>query len=161
MNSRVETKQSSTAHDWLEDKCGETWEKVNCNGTAREHQSNSACCPFTVLLFISDQAARSRSWFEVSLSLCILSHSRTMFRTAAVRALRAAARASVLRQTPLIRQTPVFQSKVAPVFALPSIRCYSAPAGLSRDEVQGRIMDLLKNFDKVGYSCWKELKNFD
>ena len=29
-------------------------------------------------------------------------------------------------------------------------RFYSAPAGLERQEVEGRIMDLLKNFDKVG-----------
>ncbi|ETN37868.1 acyl carrier protein [Cyphellophora europaea CBS 101466] len=73
-----------------------------------------------------------------------------MYRTAAVRALRAATRAPVLRQTPIIRQTPFLQtSKVAPSFAVQSIRCYSAPAGLSKDEVQGRIMDLLKNFDKV------------
>jgi NADH dehydrogenase (ubiquinone) 1 alpha/beta subcomplex 1, acyl-carrier protein len=32
-----------------------------------------------------------------------------------------------------------------------AIRCYSAPAGLSKEEVQGRIMDLLKGFDKVGF----------
>jgi hypothetical protein len=32
---------------------------------------------------------------------------------------------------------------------VPAIRCYSAHAGLSKDEVQGRILDLLKNFDKV------------
>jgi NADH dehydrogenase (ubiquinone) 1 alpha/beta subcomplex 1 len=30
-----------------------------------------------------------------------------------------------------------------------AVRCYSASAGLSQDEVTGRIMDLLKNFDKV------------
>jgi hypothetical protein len=29
------------------------------------------------------------------------------------------------------------------------MRCYSAPAGLSKAEVEGRIIDLLKNFDKV------------
>ncbi|RMZ77373.1 hypothetical protein DV737_g4379, partial [Chaetothyriales sp. CBS 132003] len=40
-------------------------------------------------------------------------------------------------------------SYIAPSFTLSSIRCYSAPTGLSRDEVQGRILDLLKNFDKV------------
>ena len=76
-----------------------------------------------------------------------------MYRTAAVRALRAATRAPVLRQTPMIRQTPFLQSsKATPAFAIQSIRCYSAPAGLSKDEVQGRIMDLLKNFDKVRVS---------
>jgi acyl carrier protein len=30
-----------------------------------------------------------------------------------------------------------------------AVRCYAASAGLSKDEVTGRIMDLLKNFDKV------------
>jgi hypothetical protein len=34
-----------------------------------------------------------------------------------------------------------------------AVRCYAASAGLSKDEVTGRIMDLLKNFDKVnGYA---------
>lgn len=28
-------------------------------------------------------------------------------------------------------------------------RFYSAPAGLSKEEVEGRIINLLKNFDKV------------
>ena len=36
-----------------------------------------------------------------------------------------------------------------------SARRYSAPAGLTKQEVEGRIMDLLKNFDKVGYCGWK------
>ena len=72
----------------------------------------------------------------------------SMYRTAAARTLRAATQASLLRQTPIIRQTPFLQSKIA-AFAVPSIRCYSAPAGLGNDEVKGRIMDLLKNFDKV------------
>lgn len=30
-----------------------------------------------------------------------------------------------------------------------AVRCYAASAGLSQEEVNGRIMDLLKNFDKV------------
>jgi NADH dehydrogenase (ubiquinone) 1 alpha/beta subcomplex 1 len=33
--------------------------------------------------------------------------------------------------------------------AFQAVRCYAASAGLSKDEVQGRILDLLKNFDKV------------
>src|SRR5277367_5032519 len=77
-----------------------------------------------------------------------------MLRTAAVRALRAAA-APRLRQTTSFRsQTfhPIIRSsQFAPSIVLPSIRCYSAPSGLSKEEVQGRIMDLLKNFDKVRY----------
>ncbi|KAI9847894.1 MAG: Acyl carrier protein, mitochondrial [Thelocarpon superellum] len=36
-----------------------------------------------------------------------------------------------------------------PVASFPPARCYSAPAGLAKPEVEGRIVDLLKNFDKV------------
>src|SRR5947208_5867858 len=75
-----------------------------------------------------------------------------MLRTAAVRALRAAL-GPRLRQTPSFRpQTfhPIIRSsQFAPSIVLSSIRCYSAPSGLAKEEVQGRIMDLLKNFDKV------------
>ena len=37
----------------------------------------------------------------------------------------------------------------APSTFVSAVRCYSAHAGLSKDEIQGRILDLLKNFDKV------------
>lgn len=75
-----------------------------------------------------------------------------MLRAGAVRALYAATRTQVPRQLPALRTgitSSLQSSRVTPSFVLPSIRCYSAPAGLSKDEVQGRIMDLLKNFDKV------------
>ncbi|KAK5958127.1 mitochondrial acyl carrier protein [Knufia fluminis] len=76
-----------------------------------------------------------------------------MFRTAAVRALRVAARPQFAQQfnlaRPQVAASLLQNSRAGPSFAIPSIRFYSAPAGLSREEVQGRIMDLLKNFDKV------------
>lgn len=76
-----------------------------------------------------------------------------MMRTGAVRALYAVTRTQTIRQVPAFRSqisTSLLQSsRVTPSFVAQSIRCYSAPAGLSKDEVQGRIMDLLKNFDKV------------
>ncbi|ERF74864.1 hypothetical protein EPUS_03248 [Endocarpon pusillum Z07020] len=76
-----------------------------------------------------------------------------MLRTAAVRALRAASTSRIIRQAssarPQALNTFLRSSPAAPSLALPSIRLYSAPAGLSKDEVQGRIMDLLKNFDKI------------
>ena len=61
-----------------------------------------------------------------------------------------------------ITRTPLPSSRaIAPCLFVPHcrnrtsprqvIRCYSAPAGLSKPEVEGRIMDLLKNFDKVGF----------
>ena len=37
----------------------------------------------------------------------------------------------------------------APAASIRGARFYSAPAGLSKNEVEGRIVDLLKNFDKV------------
>ena len=75
-----------------------------------------------------------------------------MFRAAAVRALRVAARPQFTQQfitRPQVATSLLQNSRTAPSFVIPSIRHYSAPAGLSKEEVQGRIMDLLKNFDKV------------
>lgn len=76
-----------------------------------------------------------------------------MMRATAVRALRAVAKPQFTQQISAIRPqltTSFLQSsRNVPSFVVPSIRCYSAPAGLSKEETQGRIMDLLKNFDKV------------
>lgn len=79
-----------------------------------------------------------------------------MFRSAIVRSLRASApRAAVktpapfqIRNSPIAARVPQF----TPVFASQSVRLYSAPAGLSKNEVEGRIVNLLKNFDKVRQS---------
>ncbi|KAF2711685.1 acyl carrier protein [Pleomassaria siparia CBS 279.74] len=76
-----------------------------------------------------------------------------MFRTAILRSARQAARAAPRCQTPIARpvaRSPLFQSKqITPTAYFQAVRCYSAHAGLGKDEVLGRIMDLLKNFDKV------------
>jgi hypothetical protein len=124
---------------------GESFELVEpkcLNRKSCEHQRPRAT--FSALIATPPFASCSIS--EASFSLY------TMLRTAAVRALRAAA-APRLRQTTSFRsQTfhPIIRSsQFAPSIVLPSIRCYSAPSGLSKEEVQGRIMDLLKNFDKV------------
>ncbi|KAI9860154.1 MAG: Acyl carrier protein, mitochondrial [Trichoglossum hirsutum] len=37
----------------------------------------------------------------------------------------------------------------APALSSSAVRFYSAPAGLTQEQVEGRILDLLKNFDKV------------
>ena len=83
----------------------------------------------------------------------IPSHSIKMLRTVAVRALRASSARQVARQLTNTRPQSITSSfrfsPITPTFAVSSIRCYSAHAGLSKEEVQGRIMDLLKNFDKV------------
>jgi hypothetical protein len=47
-----------------------------------------------------------------------------------------------------IRSSPI-AAQFTPSLVSQSIRFYSAPAGLSKDEIEGRIVNLLKNFDKV------------
>jgi hypothetical protein len=44
-----------------------------------------------------------------------------------------------------------------------AVRFYSAPAGLTQEQVEGRILDLLKNFDKVFicYYLWLRKLTFD
>ncbi|KAJ5085416.1 hypothetical protein N7532_010187 [Penicillium argentinense] len=76
-----------------------------------------------------------------------------MFRSAIVRSLRASVpRAAVktpapfqIRSSPIAARAPQF----TPCFISQSVRLYSAPAGLNKTEVEGRIVNLLKNFDKV------------
>ncbi|RAK98422.1 acyl carrier protein [Aspergillus ibericus CBS 121593] len=74
-----------------------------------------------------------------------------MFRSAIVRSLRASAPRAVKTSAPFqIRSSPVARpAQFAPRFAYQGVRLYSAPAGLNKEEVEGRIVNLLKNFDKV------------
>ncbi|KAF2007809.1 acyl carrier protein [Amniculicola lignicola CBS 123094] len=76
-----------------------------------------------------------------------------MFRTALFRSARQAVRAAPRCQTaiarPVVPRSLFQQKQIAPAAYFQAVRCYSASAGLSKDEVEGRIMDLLKNFDKV------------
>ncbi|DAA75103.1 TPA_exp: Uncharacterized protein A8136_2201 [Trichophyton benhamiae CBS 112371] len=77
-----------------------------------------------------------------------------MFRSAVIRSLRTSVPRVARVASPVSRQAPVAasiarQAQFVPRFAYQAIRQYSAPAGLSEQEVQGRIIDLLKNFDNV------------
>ncbi|KAK4574283.1 mitochondrial acyl carrier protein [Recurvomyces mirabilis] len=76
-----------------------------------------------------------------------------MFRTGLIRATRAAVQATTRVQRPAFQraiQTPFVQSRIStPATSISAIRCYASSSGLGQDEVTGRIMDLLKNFDKV------------
>ncbi|KAJ5525079.1 Acyl carrier protein (ACP) [Penicillium frequentans] len=54
-------------------------------------------------------------------------------------------RSAIIRSSPIA----VRASKFTPCFVNQGVRCYSAPAGLNKSEVEGRIVNLLKNFDKV------------
>ncbi|KAH8687272.1 acyl carrier protein-like protein [Tricladium varicosporioides] len=75
-----------------------------------------------------------------------------MFRTALLRSARSAASQTVRRSSaiarPAVQSSFVTKSQFSPsVFQ--AVRCYSAAAGMEKGEVEGRIVDLLKNFDKV------------
>ncbi|KAI4752571.1 hypothetical protein E4T52_15228 [Aureobasidium sp. EXF-3400] len=76
-----------------------------------------------------------------------------MFRLAVARSARCLAQAAPRVQAPVTRRvTPssfLPSTTAAPSTFVSAVRCYSAHAGLSQDEVQGRILDLLKNFDKL------------
>ncbi|EAS32973.3 acyl carrier protein [Coccidioides immitis RS] len=77
-----------------------------------------------------------------------------MFRSALIRSLRTVSIPRAVRNSSTVRQLPrasaiVRQSQFAPCIPYQAIRSYSAPAGLNQSEVEGRIIDLLKNFDKV------------
>jgi hypothetical protein len=102
----------------------------------------------SITFFHAATSSRPASSTDSSSSLAV-----KMFRAGVARALYAVTRTQVPRQLPAFRSqissSLLQSSRITPSFVLPSIRCYSAPAGLSKDEVQGRIMDLLKNFDKV------------
>ncbi|KAH0292612.1 acyl carrier protein [Aureobasidium namibiae CBS 147.97] len=76
-----------------------------------------------------------------------------MFRLAVARSARCLAQAAPRVQAPITRRVApssfLPSTTAAPSTFVSAVRCYSAHAGLSKDEVQGRILDLLKNFDKV------------
>ncbi|KAI8946159.1 acyl carrier protein-like protein [Xylaria longipes] len=75
-----------------------------------------------------------------------------MFRTAILRSAVAASR--VVARPVATRSAFVFPraAAVAPasrIVAVPAVRMYSASSGLNKEEVEGRIMGILKGFDKV------------
>ncbi|KAF9696590.1 mitochondrial acyl carrier protein [Ascochyta clinopodiicola] len=74
-----------------------------------------------------------------------------MFRTALLRSARSAVRAAPRCQASIARPARAFvqPKQITPAAYFQAVRSYASSAGLSQEEVQGRIMDLLKNFDKV------------
>ncbi|KAL1609694.1 mitochondrial acyl carrier protein [Nothophoma quercina] len=74
-----------------------------------------------------------------------------MFRTALLRSARSAVRAAPRCQASMARPARAFvqPKQITPAAYFQAVRSYASSAGLSQDEVQGRILDLLKNFDKV------------
>ena len=82
-----------------------------------------------------------------------------MLRQALARSLRSAVRTAPQRHQPVLRTAAPLAyttfSRPSRVVQLLGARFYSAPAGLLKDEVEGRIMDILKNFDKVPPLPWE------
>lgn len=76
-----------------------------------------------------------------------------MMRTAILRSARAFVQAAPRVQRPVFQsavRTPFVSRRIAtPAVAISAVRCYASGSGLGQEEVTGRILDLLKNFDKV------------
>ncbi|KAF2233023.1 acyl carrier protein [Viridothelium virens] len=76
-----------------------------------------------------------------------------MLRTIFLKAARSATRTSAHKPATPLRFAPrssvISLRQLAPALSCQTIRCYSAGGALTKDEITGRILDLLKNFDKV------------
>ncbi|KAL9123653.1 MAG: hypothetical protein Q9217_006933 [Psora testacea] len=76
-----------------------------------------------------------------------------MLRTALTQSPRCASRFVCRSSLPTRRAIAPYilatSSRLPPSTKFQGVRRYSAPVGLSKQEVEGRIIDLLKNFDKV------------
>ncbi|KAK3718019.1 mitochondrial acyl carrier protein [Vermiconidia calcicola] len=76
-----------------------------------------------------------------------------MFRTALLRSARCLAQSSARAQQPVVRRavaSPFISTRIStPATSISAVRFYASGSGLGQEEITGRIMDLLKNFDKV------------
>lgn len=105
------------------------------------------------MTFIFTGAGKHRS----HRSLCHLSETHhIMLRSAIIRASRTLVASSPRLSQSLVRRTvrPSFTNFNTPntITRVTAVRCYASGSGLSQEEVTGRILDLLKNFDKVGFT---------
>ena len=79
-----------------------------------------------------------------------------MLRTVILSSARAIARSAARRPAAAAFARPAFRNSLlpspymAPAACFQPVRCYASGGALSKEEVTGRILDLLKNFDKVG-----------
>lgn len=132
------------------------WRQVFARGKENAGAATSTTTSFPQQLSSHSPSPQARPSLQSASFFCRVSvldllSAFTMFRAAVVRSLRATApraiRVPVSRQ---LRSSPAVRpSQFVPCFQCQSIRRYSAPAGLSKEEVEGRIINLLKNFDKV------------
>ncbi|KAF2722325.1 acyl carrier protein [Polychaeton citri CBS 116435] len=75
-----------------------------------------------------------------------------MFRSAAIRSARCIAQAGARSAQPVARRafpTPFVSQRITVPTTFAAQRFYASGGGLGQEEVTGRILDLLKNFDKV------------
>ena len=76
-----------------------------------------------------------------------------MIRTALLSSLRCTSNFCVRAQQPIVRTIVpglfVKPARPPPSLKVQSHRWYSAPASLTKEEVEGRIIGILQNFDKV------------
>ena len=82
-----------------------------------------------------------------------------MLRTALLRSARSASSQAIRNSGAIARPVAASSFITKPHFAssaFQAARCYSAAAGLQKPEVVGRIVDLLKNFDKVSLGLRSE-----
>lgn len=77
-----------------------------------------------------------------------------MFRTAVLRAARTLSVPRIAVAAPIIRAPIRAAVQFKPAFTVSAVRCYSAGGSLTKPEVEGRILDLLKGFDKVGHDAF-------
>ena len=105
-----------------------------------------------MLCYSSSEKTQLRTNRSITLHPSIHTHI-AMFRAALAQSLRRLPRTSTRAQQPIVRRaiaSPFISSRISsPAFTVSAARCYSSASGLGQEEVTGRIVDLLKNFDKV------------
>lgn len=146
--------------DWLAGNCSNFRFLFSLCGKIHTFSSIIHQLTFS-LIFLSHRTLDRTSGFHIVVTLTQLVDS-TMLRFAAVRSL---SRVSVFPRAMMMTRTassyntaPVATKTMTPspfvrsrqfLLQFQPSRHYSAPAGLSKEEVEGRIVNLLKNFDKV------------
>lgn len=130
---------------------------TSCLSDKKHQNDDDELTPTSLQTHLEDKISRCTAVIPAQSILLPTAYTANMFRSAVIRSLRTSVPRVARVASPVSRQAPVAasiarQAQFAPRFAYQAIRQYSAPAGLSEQEVQGRIIDLLKNFDNVRLS---------
>lgn len=110
----------------------------------------------TLVVPFGKESRYAQSFLTISISFTITPEYPTtskMMRTALFRSARCLAQASASIRQPMLQsisRSPMAMHKTpSPSTSIFAIRSYASSSGLGQEEVTGRILDLLKNFDKV------------